>query len=315
LEEGVILNILYNNIDITNSVDPLKITLIDNSGGIADSIETVFSDTEDLWSKWKPLKNDTLEIKQNGYSSGLMYIDEIIQNAGTFQLKALNIPQSSKTSRSQGWENIRFLEFVNEIAGRYGFKVQTYGIENFFYQRVDQVEQSDFWFLAYRCMLEGYAFKINNKNLVIYNEHYLEQMDVDKVNSIIYKGDILNNFQFKNKSTNIFKRCLIKSNGPNGFIQGQFEDESIFGPTLTKQINCSDIAESNRFAKGYLRATNKEMITGSFPIKLNTNYAAGTNIEMKKIGMFDGKYFINKVVHDLINDRTHIYLRKPLEGY
>jgi phage protein D len=309
------LNILYNAVDITSSIEPLKVRLIDNAGGIPDSIDCVFSDTNELWSKWNPKKNDTLEVKQSGYSTGIMYIDELGQSAGIFKLKALSIPQHSKTAKSQGWENVRFLEFVNEIAGRYGFKVQTYGIENFLYQRVDQIEQADFLFLAYKCMLEGYAIKINNKNIVIYNENYLERKDIDPVNSLIYKSDILNNFEFKNKSTDIFSKCLIKSNGSNGAIQGQYEDKNIFGSTITKQINCSSQAEANRFAKGYLRASNKDMITGSLPIKLNTNYAAGTNIEVKKIGMFDGKYFIDKVVHDLINDRTNIYLRKPLEGY
>ena len=309
------MNVLYNAVDITNSVEPIKAILTDNSGGVPDSIECIFSDTSDLWSQWKPKKNDTLEIKQNGYSTGIMYIDELIQSAGIFKLKALSIPHHSKTARSQGWENVRFLEFVNEIAGRYGFTVQTYGIENYLYKRVDQIEQADFSFLAYRCMLEGYALKINNKNVVIYNESLLEQKGIDSVGSIIYKSDILNNFEFKDKSTDIFSKCLIKSSGSNGFIQGQFEDENVYGATLTKQIYCSDQGEANRFAKGYLRATNKQMITGTFPIKLNTSYAAGTNVEIKKIGMFDDKYFINRLVHDLMNNRTNLCLRKALEGY
>ena len=114
MEEGVSLDILYNSINITSSVDPLKVTLIDNSGGVPDGIDCIFSDTNGLWSQWKPKKNDTLEVKQDGYSSGLMYIDEIIQNAGTFELKSLSIPQSSKTAKNQVWENIRFLEFVNQ---------------------------------------------------------------------------------------------------------------------------------------------------------------------------------------------------------
>jgi len=315
MEEGVALNIIYNGIDITNSVEPLKINLIDNSACMPDSIECVFSDTDWQWSEWKPVKNDTLEVKQGGYSTGLMFVDELGQSAGKFQLKALSIPQPSKTARSQSWENVRLLEFINEIAGRYGFKVQTYGIENYLYQRVDQIEQADFSFLAYRCMLEGYALKINNKSIVIYNEHAEEQKPVDSKNSIIYQSDIFQNLKFKNKSTDIFQKCLIKSNNSNAFIKGEFEDKNIYGPTLINQIFCSDQAEANRFAKGYLRRANKEMITGAFPIKLNTNYAAGTNVEVEKVGMFDGKYFIDKLLHDFINDRTNLCLRRPLEGY
>lgn len=309
------MNILYNSVDITNNVDPLKIILMDNSGGVPDSIDCIFSDTNGLWSQWKPKKNDTLEVKQDGYISGLMYIDEIIQNVGMFQIKALNIPQPSKTARSQGWENVRFLEFVNEIAGRYGFNVQMYGIENYFYQRIDQIEQADFSFLAYRCMLEGYALKINNKNVVIYNENAEEQKAISSTDSIIYQSDILKGFEFKDKSTDIFQKCIVKSNSADGYIQGEFKDKSIYGPTLTKLIYCNNQAEADRYAKGNLRFFNKKMITGAFPIKLNTKYAAGTNVQIKGTGMFDNKYFIDNLMHDLVNSKTNLCLRKPLEGY
>ncbi len=57
------------------------------------------------------------------------------------------------------------------------------------------------------------------------------------------------------------------------------------------------------------------MITGSFDVNLNIKYAAGTNIEITGIGLFDGKYFIQRLAHDLINSRTSLNVRRPLEGY
>lgn len=309
------MDIIYNNVNISNDIEPIVLELKDNAGGKPDSINSVFSDTKGLWSKWNPHKNDTLQVKHNGYDTGLMFIDELAQNSGTFGVKALSIPQKSKTARSQGWENIRFLEFVNQIASRYGFTVKTYNVVNYLYQRVDQIEQADFDFLAYRCMLEGYVLKIHNKTLVIYDEHKEEQREVDQKNSIIYENQILRGFTFKNVSTDIYQKCIVKSNGINGYMQSEYSDKNIFGPTLNKLIYCSNQAEADRYAKSLLRYENKKMISGNFPTQLNTNWAAGSNIEVRQVGMFDSKYFVDSLIHDLTRNETNLRLRKPLEGY
>ncbi len=274
----------------------------------------VFSDTDGLWSKWKPAKNDKVQVKENGFDTGLMFIDELSQSAGVCGIKALSIPQTSKTTRSQGWEKVRFLEIAAEIATRYGFKLQTYNVSNHLYERIDQQEAADFAFLADLCMLEGYSLKINDQTVVIYDEATEERKQADPKLSIIGEGLINGNFEFLDKSTDIYQKCLIRSNG-HIYIEGEFSAPDIFGATIKRNIYASNQGEANRWAKGVLRSYNKLAVMGSMTINLNTNYAAGTCLSVRDIGMFDGKYFIHRLVHDLINNKTKLTLRKPLEGY
>jgi len=309
------MNILYNGVDITSSVQPITLRLKDNAGGVPDSITAVFSDTDGLWSQWKPAKNDTLQIKHEGFDTGVMYIDELSQSAWVFGLKALSIPQPSKTARSQGWENVRFMEIVTEIAGRYGFRVQTYNVVNHLYERVDQLEEADFAFLAYRCMLEGYALKINDRNIVIYDEAKEEQKTADTKLGTIFQNDINGEFEFTDKSTDVYQKCIVQSQTLNGYIEGEYTADGIYGPTLKRKVFATNQAEANRWAKGILRNHNKHMVTGVLTINLNTNYAAGSCVNVLGIGMFDGKYYIDSLVHDLLNNRTRLTLRRPLEGY
>jgi uncharacterized protein len=312
MEEGGLMNILSNGVDISPSVQPTSLLISDRSGGIPDSIGVLFSDTEGQWSQWKPSKNDTLQIKQNGFNTGIMYIDELAQGAGVFETNALSIPQKCKTHRSQGWENVRFMEIVSQIAARYGFRVQTYNVINHLYERVDQNEEADLSFLAFRCMLEGYALKINNRNLVIYDEAKEEQKEPKP---IIYQSNMHGSFNFRSKSTDIFEKCIIHSQTLTDFIKGEFVDSSFFGPTIKKNLFVSNQDEANRWSKGILRSFNKYAITGKFSIDLNLNLASGTCIGIQDTGMFDGKYFIDQLTHDLINNRTKLMVRKPLEGY
>ncbi|AOZ91625.1 phage late control D family protein [Paenibacillus crassostreae] len=309
------MQIIYNGTDITSSVHPTSIQMIDNSGGIPDSLTLKFSDTEGIWGKWKPAKNDTLQVKESGYDTGLMYIDQIMQTAGSFGLAALSIPQTSKSARSQGWESVRFLEIVTQIAARHGFTIKTYGVTNHLYERVDQIEQADFSFLADRCSLEGYALKINNKSIVIYDEATQEKIVPDPELSIIRESNINGDFEFIDKSTDIYGKCIVSSQALSGYIEGEYTASGTNGPTLKRNIFASNQAEANRWAKGIIRSFNKHMLTGSLAVNLNTNYAAGTTIQVTDVGMFDGVYFTDRLVHDLINNKTKVKLRKPLEGY
>jgi phage protein D len=308
------MNIIYNGTDITGSVQPITLQITDNAGGKPDSLTISFSDTDGIWSKWKPAKNDTIQVLENGFDTGIMFIDQLSQSAGVFGVMALSIPQTSKTARSQGWEKVRLLEIATEIAARCGFALQTYGITNHLYERIDQQETADFAFLADLCMLEGYALKINNRSLVLYDEHAQEQESIIPSLSIIGDGSINGSFGFTNKSTDIYQKCIIRSNGES-YIEGEYTAIDVLGPTIKRDIYATNQAGANRWAKGILRSFNKHMVTGSFSINLNTNYAAGTNINVENIGMFDGKYFIHKLIHDLINNKTALTLRKPLEGY
>jgi phage protein D len=309
------MNIVYNGTDITDSVHTTTLQITDNAGGAPDSLAVSFSDTEGLWSKWAPAKNDTLRVLDNGFDTGLMYVDQLSQSAGIFGIKALSIPQTSKTARSQGWEKVRLLEIATEIAARYGFALQTYGVVNHLYERVDQQETADFAFLADLCTLEGYALKINNQSLVIYSESMQEQVAVDFNLSVLGVGGINGSFGFSDKSTDIYQKCIVRSQSLGGYIEGEYSASGILGPTVKRTIYATNQAEANRWAKGILRSYNKHMITGSLSINLNTNYAAGTNISIEDVGMFDGKYFIHRLIHDLINNQTSLTLRKPLEGY
>lgn len=306
------MSIFYNGTAITADVQPTSLLITDNAGGKPDSLAIVFSDNEGRWSQWKPAKNDSLQIKESGFDTGMMYTDELVQTAGKFEIKALSIPQNAKTARSQAWENVRFMEIVTEIAARHGFGVQTFNVANHLYERVDQSEEPDLSFLAYRCMLEGYALKINNHNLVIYDEVKEEQKETDIT---IYQSDMHGAFEFRNKSTDIYGKCIVRSQTLKSYIQGTFADNVIFSPTLKRNIYASHQDEANRWAKGILRSFNKYAITGSFSIDLNLNLAAGTCINVRDTGMFDEKYFIDRLVHDLIHNRTKLAVRKPLEGY
>ena len=305
------MQIIYNGEDITGSVKVLNDEIVDNAGGVADSICVTFSDSDGKWSKWKPEKNDTIELKQDDFSSGKTFIDEIGQGLSTFTLKALSIPQNAKTCRTQAWEEVQFTQLAEEIALKYGFALKTYGVTDHKYERVDQILKADFDFLAYRCMLEGYSIKVHDQSVVIFDEREFEAKPVNQKYSIIPISKIRNDFDYKDTSVNIYQAVEIKF----GSLTGSYLALGISGPILQLQISCSSQAEADRFAKNIARYYNKFKTTMKFDCELNTAWAASTNLQINDTGISAGKYFIHRITNSFTRNKTNLFLRRPLEGY
>jgi len=303
------MQLIYEGVDITSEVEINKAEVTDSAGGRADSIEIRFSDTEKLWSKWKPEKNHRIELKKGGFSSGLMFVDSWAQIPGFFILRALSVPQECKAPYYRAWENVRFMEVVNEIAGRYGFDVQTFGAENHHYVRLNQRNKTDIEFLSDLCKLESYSLKITNKNFIIFNEISLEQENPIKT---IYQEDLDGDYYFEDGIAGAYSACRVIYDE----IKVEIRDPNIRGPIKkVSDLYVSSIYEAQRFSAGILRQLNKNHAWGQCRIRFDAGIAGGNMIAISGLGISDGKYFCEIVIHEFVSEKTKLYLRRPLEGY
>lgn len=304
------MQLLYEGTNISSSVNIAAASITDNAGSQADEIKIYFNDPEGLWGKWKPEKNHTLQMIQNGFDSGLMWIHELGQVRGKFFIRAFSMPAEVRTDRVKAWENIRFLVLANEIASKYNFALQTYGIENQLYKALDMQYLADFEFLSWRCMLEGYMLKLCDKKAVIYSQNYMESQPAARTLS---RQDFDGDYIFKTTSDKIYGSCLVTY----GDIKGEFSKGS--GPTLKiTDLQVFSQGEAERYAKNILRDCNKKESTGFCTIAFDSGLAAGNCIQVSDIGFSDGKYFCEQVIHKFGQSdkgKTELKLRKVLEGY
>lgn len=303
------MNFIYEGKDITNYIDIKKADIIENSGIMFDNLLAYVNNSANEWSQWKPKKNDRLEFKNNGFTSGNMYIDEIEQQRALITLKALPIKQKDKQTNTKIWEEIRLIELLNEFASKHGLTLKTYNLENYKYFKVNQINLTDFSFLYSRCALEGYILKISNGEMIVYNEKYTEsQSSGVSIDASEVDGD----FIYKDKSDEIYGRCNIIS----GNINYTFTAPKTYGPTLNiRGILVNDLAEAERFSRNLLRNKNKFEKILRLSIKLNTCITAGNTVEIKNFGLPDGNYYIYQAIHKLTENTTKLKLRKVLEEY
>ena len=297
------MEILYNNSKIDLATTKCDIT--DNLCGKADSLTICFSDIKHECRQWQFKKNDAIEIFDNDISLGKMYVDSFGLDGGTFRVKALSLKKKYKTKHTRTWEKTSFLDIANDCASQLGLKLETYGVTDYKYERVDQKQQNDIDFLYYRCQLEGYSLKVGNDKLIIISDEFLLKFEPIAVSS----AEILDNPKFKCTSNSIYGGCEISS-FLNSYVKGRYIENIDDEILRINDIPVDSIEQANRFAKNIFHMFNKNEYTGSITIDKNSEIAAGNIIKLSDYGSFNGLYIAEKVTYRLIQNRNFLNLRR-----
>ncbi len=304
------MKILYQGVDIYPEVSVHRCFHDMYGEKQSDELLLKLNDTRQLWDVWSPKKGDAIAIEDGAAKTGKMFVESIIRESSSIILRAYSMPQSVKESRSKAWEQVRFMQLAQEIAGRHGLTLETYGVIDQTYDYVEQNNLPDFAFFQRRCILEGAAFLVYDGKLVVYDEAYVEnQAPIETINITP-----MSEFEYRDETARGFGSAVVV----NGRLTGAFSAPCGGDKALYKIIPTTDQVEANRFAKGILRAVNKNAITGTIWVEsLLRNYAAGSVVTLATEGArsWDGPVFISRIRHDYVRSRSKLYFRKPLEGY
>lgn len=302
-------DIIYNGKNIAQDVEISLLEVGDSCGDQLDKITAVFANSENQWSGWNPKKGDTLEVAEEGYRSGVMWIDQIKQEGGRLALGAVSLPPNGRTKQTKVWENITLLTLAAEKAKNYGMSVRFFGCSAYPYARVDQLGRADFGFLHERALLEGCTIKIQNNELIVYDDIFMEhQPAVVQITPAQFYDEPM----FEDSAGETYQSCSVTW----GDIAGVFTDTQCIGGHMSvSDISVSSIAEAQRFAKNILRNKNKRESVGRVSVALNLNVTGGNVVEIAGLGISDGKYFVELAEH-CFSDRVSTYkLRRCLERY
>lgn len=299
-------NILVDGKDVTEKIiivnDVLFVT--DRAGARADSIKMMISNTSELQIE----KGRSVAVKFGGFTSGNMSVDKIEPTTTNALVGAVSASTKAKKRKSYHYRKVRFFDVINDVAAETGYSVFYDGIENRFYENISRFYETPLAFLSRLCVREGYALKVDDQRIVIYDR---EKAEAAKSVLTITQDDILDNhIKFCDAA------CVTESVKVRYFnISTGAKIEHTYGiaeageqTVITEYVN--DIAEAERFAKNYSREANKNCITVSALIPLNTDIAATSNIEFNGFGRYDGKYSIEELTHCPTAEQTKITARK-----
>ena len=302
------LKVKLNEIDITEKLELTSGNLYDRLGGTLDNLKIQFPyETAVTFNRF-----DALEIVADKYRTGIMYVTGCngVNNNASCVINAVSCKPTNRNKRSRILLNVTLFQLIDDVAKSCGVGTRLFDVVNYTYESVCQNNETDLQFLNRICQREGYSIKLDDGNLVVFNDYSLENnYETAKINASEVSA-----FDFKRAENglrsmtvgffSVEERKLIRFTATDNSFDGGAE-------TITEYV--SSINEAERFAKGYLRTKNNMALSGTLIMEFNTDLSAGTVLDLTGFNEYDGRYIIYELRHDIVNQKTYLKIRKTLD--
>ena len=309
------INILYQGKDITRDLAPalLSFAFTDNAKDTADDIAITLEDRTGLWlHDWTPSKGDVITasiIHSSGAKTislpcGSFSIDQVEYSYPPAVLSIKAVSSSVKRSASQvkktrAWESVSLREICADIAAWNNLALMMDTSADAFFERIDQVQESDLEFLRELCADYGQAVKIQEGRIVIYD--LAEYEAKAPVLTISLDDERLLSFKFTSKSAKVVRSVKVSGHNPikDETYEGEYLDDLEEGSERYEEAveYLESQSEAETAAKERCIESNRKEITGSLSLKGDVSLCAGVMVDCVDFGQFSGKHFVNKASH------------------
>lgn len=328
------IDIKYKGTNISSDIskDLINFSYEDAASGESDNIDITLKDELKKWlGPWAPLEGDiiTASIKTTNWrhegdsqklNCGSFVVDEV-SHAGrpiTVNIGSIAIPPNTdfrEKKKSKTWNKATISKIAGTIAK--GAKLSLiFDATDFIIQFVEQSETEDISFLHDLCVKNGLAMKVYNNKLVIFSE---AKYEAKPVIATLKESDLLPSWNGKTSLTNTgYGACLLEYTLPKNNTTYKYTFKVPNAKTskvLKINESVSSVAEAERLTKSKLREENKKGTTLSIALPLRLDLIASCNVNIKDLGGFNGKYYIDKAKHTVGGSTTSLELHRVLEGY
>lgn len=322
--------ISYNGKNVSDKITKYieSLTYTDVASGETDTISiTLAEDTHKWINGWFPVEGDYISVTlaQNNWSKekdnkklscGKFLIDDYSFKGppDVFDLNAISCPINTgfaSTTKSKTWKKTSLKSIASTVAKNAGITL-IYDAVDYKIEKQEQSDQSDMQFLFSLCENYALAMKIYNSKLVIFSEvKYEKKKTVGTLNKSDCTSYMLNGTLVGIYHGVSIKYTDSKTNKTLFYSYSESEGNRI----LKLNEKADSYADAELKAKARLRKANKEARTITFDLKGNVRYLAGTCYDITGFGKFNGKYYIDKVIHTFSDGYTvNLKMHKVL-GY
>lgn len=293
------------------ATDPYRCEYTRNASDRCDSLSLAFKDEDEELSGAGLLKGMELEALCGSVETGKMWISEIGWRGDAVSIRALSMPAGIVASNNAAWEKVSFDELVRDVAGETGLGVVFEDTLDVYYESVSRLEMSPLEFLQHRLMLEGFALRVKDGTVYIYDERAKESADAEVQ---IWLSDFSAPPVFSTSDSGLVAAVRNTCLASSGAAIDTLVESGLPGRTLRKNFAVSSIGESERFSRGIMRAANKYEFVCEGKMG-SSSFTAGETVWLVDAPSgHDGLNFIYRTMDDFISDTQTAWMRKPIGG-
>ena len=282
----------------------------DAATGESDAISLKVCNRDLRWAnKWLPKKGDKMTAKIKAFSwdtagrdlsfsCGKFCCDDLTFSGPTLvcTIGGVSVPEGQafrSTQRTYTWEKATIQEIAKRIAKRYGLGLY-YEAKKIYIASMEQNKQSDCEFLNSLCEDYGLYIKVYYGKIIIYD---IDTYESKKAVATYHITDF-DAWSYNTTLTGTYTGATIKySRGDND------EELTLTVGSGSRILNINEkvdgLADAQIKACARVNKENRSAVTMTATIKANFKIVAGVCIQVKGAYNLNGKYFIDKVTHNI----------------
>jgi len=301
------LDIYYEGKNITAHVDAKKCIHKDVSGGARDMLDIEF-ELSGRWYGWQPKGDDRIRIEAGGYSTGDMYLNTVLPNDGKYRIIATSAKLAARQKAWASYEHKTLSTIMAACAGECGMKSSLYGIsENIQYPYIIRENEESTGFLDRLLRLEGACLKCFNGKMRGISIEYAQRLSPTQ--TIEINADQKQAFYINRKDLK-YTSLTIQARG----LKSSALDDSAEGSNhkIITTLPVFDASQARRWARGLLLMHNRMAEALELGMEFNAGLTALARIDIESKTDMDGKWMIDEVEHDFINQKSKATLRRVI---
>ena len=302
------MNLYYEGVDITGSVNITRCVHRDVSHGRADGLE-IELDRAAAWYRWGAKTDDTIRITHDGYDTGILYLNAVYPEGDKFRILATSLPSAARRRAWGSFQNRSLSTIVRHLAAECGLEAKLYGISAALtYPFLLRRNEGCAAFLNRLGEWEGAVIKAFNGAFRAISVEYAQALPASRHMSITVDQ----------KGVKYTRRDNIKFSGvsvESPYAQATAFDPSVAGnnhPVLT-HLPVFDAAQANRFAHGILLMNNRKAEQLSISSVFDAGMTSMIRVDVEGNTDANGSWLVDEVEHDMKNGTSTAKLLRVLE--
>ena len=295
------MTLVYEGVDITDSVDIVDCVFRDASGGEYDCLDMKLDHAE-RWLRWGPQKNDRIEARRGGYSTKTLYLNTIALEDGGYRILATGAKCGTFPARWQSYEGKTLQVIMSLCAGEMNMAAKLYGINGAI--RYDYLMRRNLpapAFLEELARMEGAVLKTLDGAFAMIGIEYAQairpshtiELRADQEDAPYTEhGQPWGSVTIRTP----FGSGTARANGVSGLNQ------------VITDLPVDDDAQAYRWAKGLLMHHNRACEILRLETEFNPGYTAMGRVNVESNSKRSGEWIIDSVEHDLIGNKSRAKL-------
>jgi hypothetical protein len=293
------VRVIWNGTDITAYCDVTGCVHRDAAGGRNDSLELEM-DRPEAWYRWAPEEGDEIEVTQDGYTTGTMYLTAVIPCGDRYRILAGSVKPAGNRKTWAGYENNSFRAIAERCAAECGMQAKIFGMdEDLIIPYCMRRDEGCAAFLTRIGRAEGFRIKAYNG---VFRAIYLPWAEgLDPVSRITITAD-QKGVNYRRRGSAKYTALTVRT----PWAEATARDPAAPGnnPAVVTSLPAGDAATAGRWARHLLRDHNRKAEELRTEQRLDTRLTALARVSVNGGTDMDGEWIVEEAEHDLYNRST-----------